>query len=101
VSTRRIFVDIEVELTPVFGRPSVDSIRGAQSALGLATAIGILQREAARKERLADRNARAGKENGAASKRYTASRLHAATDLLLKLAIQIDAQRHIKQGATP
>ena len=76
--TRHIVLGFPVTLTPQTRRPARDSLYRAIDEFGLAPASAQLLREAARIERLADRNERCGRDAGAAYKRRFASRLRRA-----------------------
>lgn len=92
-TTRSIVLSFPVGLTPKTHRPTRDSLYRAMQDFGLFTARDQLIREATRVERLADKNARCGKDAGAAFKRRHADRLRRASDLLAEVARQIEKCR--------
>jgi hypothetical protein len=89
--TRSAVVTFSVDLTPTKGLVSIDSRRDAVDGFGLGAARTVLLRDAARLDRLADRNERAGLQNGANSKRRRAAARRHAADLLADITRQIMA----------
>ncbi len=88
--TRSAVIEYPVELTPVTRKVARDSMYRAVDAMGLINGREVLLREAARLERLADKNAVAGRERGATSKRNRATKLRKAAGVLDEIHRQID-----------
>lgn len=85
-----IRVNFAMEITPVTQRISRYGREAAHALTGAFYTIPYLEREAARLDRLALRNERAGKTNGANSNRARAAALRRSIAFLLTISHQIE-----------